>query len=385
MSIPRHVTWKTATRALMVAGAAGAVLSATLDLRQFAFSWLLAFLFFLSLSLGALFFLAAHHLCDAAWSAPIRRLLEHTACFLFPWLAVAFLPVGFLAGQIYPAQSGSRALFWVASLICLGVWTVMAHQLRRRSLEQDAAGTAICALRMRAWSAGGAAPAALALALASALWIESVSGAWRSTIYGAWFFAASAWVALPTVYFLAVALRRSGHLREVLPDRTLFFLGSLMLAFTLFHAYISYSRFFIVWNGNLPAETAWYAARGQGNWRAVAILLIFGHCVAPFLLLLRNDWKSRPALMLPFCAWAWAMHLLDLQFQIMPALHPGGPANLWSDAACLALFAGAFGEVLRRALMKSSPYPMRDPRLAEALGIHAPPTTGIATASQRGP
>lgn len=368
-------------RALILIGGAGAVASAALDVRQFAFSWLLAFLFFLSASLGALFLLLAHHLFDAAWSTPLRRVIEHTACFAFPWLAALFLPVGLLAGTLYPGTG--RGLFWAVSAVCLGVFGLLSRKLRRWSVEQDASGAALCSRRMRAWSARGALPYALALTVAAGFWIEAVSGAGRPAIGGVWFFAASAWVALFTVYALAVALRRAGPLRGVLRDGHLYYLGSLALAFTIFWAYISYCRFFIVWNGNLPAETGWEIARGQSGWRTMGLWLIVGHFAAPFLVLLRSDWKSSPRVMLPLCVWAWAMHGCDLEYQIMPALHPDGPCLTGSDAACLALFAGLFWEALRRALLKSAPYPARDPRLAEALGHHAPPTTGIATAPQR--
>src|SRR5258705_7719248 len=68
---------------------------------EFAYSWLLAFMFFLSLCLGALFLVIAHHLFDAGWSVPIRRFCEHIACLLCPWMLIAFLPIAFFAKTIY--------------------------------------------------------------------------------------------------------------------------------------------------------------------------------------------------------------------------------------------------------------------------------------------
>src|SRR6266850_6640671 len=68
--------------------------------KQFAFSWLLAFMFFLSLCAGALFLVIVHHLFDAGWSVPIRRFCEHIAN-LFPWLALLFIPIAFLAPTLY--------------------------------------------------------------------------------------------------------------------------------------------------------------------------------------------------------------------------------------------------------------------------------------------
>src|SRR5688572_33390621 len=64
--------------------------------KQFAHSYLLAFMFFLSLCLGGLFLVLIHHLFDAAWSVPIRRVAEHMA-FLLPVMAILFIPIGFMA------------------------------------------------------------------------------------------------------------------------------------------------------------------------------------------------------------------------------------------------------------------------------------------------
>src|ERR1700687_1437578 len=61
------------------------------DPRQLGYSYLLGYMFFLSLCLGALFLVLVHHLFDAAWSVPIRRYLEHITC-AFPWMFLLFLP-----------------------------------------------------------------------------------------------------------------------------------------------------------------------------------------------------------------------------------------------------------------------------------------------------
>ena len=42
---------------------------------QLGYSYLLAFMFFLSICLGGLFLVILHHLFDAMWSVPIRRVL----------------------------------------------------------------------------------------------------------------------------------------------------------------------------------------------------------------------------------------------------------------------------------------------------------------------
>src|SRR5689334_16017880 len=70
-------------------------------LQQFGYSWLLGFMFYLSLAMGGLFLVLAHHLFDASWSVPIRRYCEHLACMVLP-LAFCFIPIALLASKIYP-------------------------------------------------------------------------------------------------------------------------------------------------------------------------------------------------------------------------------------------------------------------------------------------
>jgi D-alanyl-lipoteichoic acid acyltransferase DltB (MBOAT superfamily) len=94
--------WRNVPMILMVAGGIIAALGAAFFTRQFAYAWLLAFMFFLSLCLDSLFLILAHHLFDAGWSVAIRRFCEHIASLLFPWMALLFIPIALLAKSIYP-------------------------------------------------------------------------------------------------------------------------------------------------------------------------------------------------------------------------------------------------------------------------------------------
>src|SRR2546429_6879259 len=89
--------WRSVPAKLMIVGGLLAVLGFVITLSQghierFAYSWLLAFMFFLSLCLGALWLVILHHLFDAGWSVPIRPVFEHISALLFPSVAPLFLP-----------------------------------------------------------------------------------------------------------------------------------------------------------------------------------------------------------------------------------------------------------------------------------------------------
>ena len=93
------VNWRSIPQIAAVFGLLLCIYGFVDDKQQFAFSYLTAFMFCLSVGLGSLFLVLVHHLFDAGWSVPIRRYLEHLACLLFPWLMFAFIPIGFLGPE----------------------------------------------------------------------------------------------------------------------------------------------------------------------------------------------------------------------------------------------------------------------------------------------
>ena len=133
---------------------------------NFGFSWLVAFMFFLSLGLGSLFLVLAHHLFDAGWSVATRRMCEHMASLLFPCLAILFIPIALLAPRIYSwmgpvlQKTPDHALhakfplftttgFYVVAVACFAVWWLLTNRLKFWSLKQDETGSAECTQRMR--------------------------------------------------------------------------------------------------------------------------------------------------------------------------------------------------------------------------------------------
>jgi len=97
--------------------------------------------------------------------------------------------------------------------------------------------------------------------------------------------------------------------------------------------------------------------------------------------LLRIDWKLRLDTMLPLAAWAWVMHFVDIEFQIMPALHPDSilTSGLPVDIACVLFFTGVLMKVFIVSLHRHPAYPLKDPRMSEALGLSLPPAARAAT------
>jgi len=383
--------------ALIAIGGIAALIGAVLNFKSFTFSYLTAFMFFLSLGLGGLILTILHHLFDASWSVPIRRVNEHLACLL-PWLGVLFIPIlanVLFAGpettiyewvkkidehQLDAAMAAKGALmtktgFVVIYLICFGAWTFYSRSLRKYSLEQDKTGSVQCTKAMRVLAASGVFVFAVTLTLGAIMWMKSLQHEWFSTMYGVYYFAASAWTTMATVYAITWLLARQGPLKEVMREKTYYFMGSLMFAFTVFYAYVTFFQYFIIWNANVPEETFFYVMRERGAWFGVSMVVIFGHFFVPFLGMLRIDLKLRPGYMIPMICWIWLMHYVDMSFQVMPVGYPDGPHWSWVDLGCLAFIGGVLATLFLKSLNSHPKFPQKDPRFSEAMDMYIQPYT----------
>ena len=312
-------------------------------------------------------------------------------------MAVFFIPIAVFAPKLYewmgpqlqanpdhalPAKAPlfTYTGFYLVSEACFCLWWLLASRLRYWSLQQDETGAAQCTYKMRFYASWGIFAFAITLTLAAIMWMKALQHEWFSTMYGVYYFAGSVWLTLATAYVITMILDRLDLICEVLHEHQYYFLGSLLFAFTVFYAYIHFSQYFIIWNANMPEETFWYVIREKGSWWDIGMIIIFGHFFVPFLTLLRIDVKQTFVIMAPLCLWAWLMHFFDLSFNIMPVLHPDGfPLRwLWLDLSCLAFMGGVLAKIFLRDFAAYAPYPQRDPRLLEAMGMHHPVPTQIS-------
>ena len=88
--------WRKVPNLLIGAGVLLAVVGLLSNPRQFGYSWLFAYMFYLSFALGALFLVIVHHLFDASWSVPE------------PELTLLINPLGTIAGYSIGNDMSSR-------------------------------------------------------------------------------------------------------------------------------------------------------------------------------------------------------------------------------------------------------------------------------------
>ena len=359
------------------------------QLRAFSASYLVNFMFFLSLSLGALFFVALQHLVRADWSVTVRRLAEILAKNLV-YLALLFLPilVPLLLGQtgayykwLDPQRIADDPLiqgklpylnlpFFTARAVCYFlVWGWFAWFFWKTSTRQDDSGDPTLSRRMEK-----AAPAALILfaltvSFASFDWLMSLEPAWFSTIFGLYYFAGSVVGALAAVILFAVALQADGMVRRAITVEHYHELGKLLLGFIVFWGYMAFSQYMLIWYANIPEETVWYLARQTGPWAWVTVGLLFGHLLIPFLGLLPREVKRRKILLGTWAVWMLVAHWIDVYWLVMPTFAPRRLPFGLMDVCCFTAVGCLFLAGVIHSARACALVPLRDPRLEESLGF----------------
>lgn len=418
-------SWGKAWQVCLALGVVGVVLSFIgYESKRFAFAWLFAIVTVLAIALGSLFFIFVGHLVGAAWNVVFRRVAEFNLV-LFPVLFVLFTPLYFHLDELYPwmelhhkpaahaaeARQGEQAghgehaghaeqahsvdkhdaghspqhalheetlkkkiaylnpTGWrLRTVFCFVVWTLLGLFYLRNSLRQDDDGSLEHSKKSQKWAPVTTMLFACTLTMAIIDWVMSLEPNWFSTIFGVQYFSVSVVSGFASIVLLSLAYRSEGAL-SFLNKEHYHDLGKMLFGFLVFWAYISFSQLMLIAYASIPEETTYYHLRWSGPWTQVSLLLIFGHFVVPFLLLISRNAK-RAIWPLKFgAAWILVMHVIEIHWLVMPYFEAGNLNMHWANLAALMAVGGiAFGVVFY--VTKLFPLvPVRDPRLARSLAM----------------
>jgi hypothetical protein len=347
-------------------------------------TYLVSFAFFLSISLGALFFVLLQHCTRAGWSVVVRRVAEALAGNV--WLmAVLAIPVVLGMDHLYhwtdtaaaahdPLLAGkvgflNSSFFITRLIIYFVIWGLMASFLHRTSVAQDASGDPALTLRMERLSAPGMVLFALSLNFAAFDLLMSLDPHWFSTIFGVYYFAASVVAFLAVMPKILYGLQMRGVLKNAVTVEHYHDFGKLLFGFIVFWAYIAFSQYMLIWYGNLPEETEWFLKRQTGEWTTVSLILIFGHFLVPFLLLVSRMIKRRPLLLALTGGYVVLMCWIDIYWLVIPEFSPGVARFGPLDILCLLGMNGVYSAVALFRLSRHSVVAEKDPRLEESLAF----------------
>ena len=164
-----------------------------IDRQQFFFSYLVAFAFWATITLGGLFFLLIHNTTHAMWSTVLRRIIE-MIMMTVPLMAIMVIPVLFGIHDLYhwshedavaadallqkKAAYLNTPFFIIRTVFYFSVWILLSKNLYKISRQQDGSFDPEQSEKLRRRSAPVIILFALYFTFASFDWMLSLDPHW---------------------------------------------------------------------------------------------------------------------------------------------------------------------------------------------------------------
>ena len=345
-------------------------------------SYLMGFTFIASFGLGSLFLLLLQNVTGGRWGISIRRLLEAAAGTL-PYTALMLIPVFLGMSTLYewarPEAAHDHVIqlkaaylnvpaFILRSVIFFAIWTFIVNRLLTWTRAEDR-GDALASKKFGMFSAPCIVIYALTMTFASFDWLMSIEPHWFSTMFGVRYGAGAALGSLALAVIVLNRIKDIEPMKSVVRFQLCSDIGNLMLAFTMFWAYVSFSEFLIIWCANLPEERFWYADRLQGGWQVLSLALIISHFFIPFLFLMNRSIKKRLDRLAKLAVFILFARFLDFGWTVIPSFHAADGMRI--HLLDVTTFFGLFGIwffVYLRGLSSRPLIAALSPRMKEVLG-----------------
>jgi hypothetical protein len=375
---------------------------------RFSLAYLTGYIFWFSLPLGGMALLMIGYLTKTSWGLLLRRPME-AAIRTLPLMVLLFLPIviATATGSASPywwthpedtpappptdtsaAPEGSAdkreqtiktgeymirkavaherkerdegiygflsvPAFIGVGIVLFAIWGTLIYFLdkwgKEASDETDNAKVDAALEKLKNLSGPGIIIFAITITAAATQWVMSLEPGWSSTMFPV-IFAVNQFLtcfAFCVAMFLLLVSRPP--FRDVMRPKFQLDMGTLMLAFTLFWSYTSFSQFMLVWIGNLPEEIPFFLKRSVprgGLWYCVSAALIALHFALPFLLLLFRDIKLHPVRLRAVAVYLLVICAVDVTWWIEPSAPHHGSFPFWlMDVGAILGIGGVWATV----------------------------------------
>ncbi len=353
-------------------------------------------LFWLFLVNTATFFLVICILAMSGWQVAFRRVSEALSSVV-PLMGIITLVVILCIifghrGDIYPwldsellkhdkelkGKSGflNPTFYTIASILCIGIWSLVSKKLRDFSLESDQMGTMDYETgkkwynRNILWSSYYIVAFGLTVgSIIPWLWIMSIDAHWYSTMFSWYTFGSTFVSGIALITIFVIYFKNQGQL-EFVTQEHLQDLGKFMFAFSIFWTYLWFDQFMLIWYGNIPEETIYFKIRLQGPYEGIFYLNLVLNFVCPILIFMKKATKRNYTIVTFMCILIIFGHWIDFYQMVMPGTVKFHPHMSWFEIGIPLGFAGIIMWGVGRFASRVPMTPMNHPFLKESIVHH---------------
>ncbi len=255
---------------------------------------------FLSLTLGALFWMALQAITQSGWSAAFVRVPQAMVSYLmvaailwiflffglphlFHWIhASATDPV--LAHKSpylnVPFLIGRTVLFFI-------LWIIVALRIRKLSILEDSVGGLNSFNKIEFLSKVFIFILGISFIFVGIDWLMSLDAHWFSTLFSVKFFVSAFYHGSALVGLIVIILNKLGYF-PFLSKCHLHNFSKYIFMLSIMWGYMWFIQYLLIWYGNIPEETVYYHIRREAGFQGLFLSEIFINWLFPFLFIMWN-------------------------------------------------------------------------------------------------
>ena len=202
----------------------------------------------------------------------------------------------------------------------------------------------------------------------------SIDPHWYSTMYSWYTFASTFVSGISLIAIFVVYLKNQGQL-EYVTDEHMHDLGKFMFAFSVFWTYLWFSQYMLIWYSNQPEETRYFVDRigtatEPGAYKGIFFFNLIVNFLCPLLILMKKGTKRNWTVVTFVAVLIIFGHWIDFYQMVMPGTMRAHAALMPFEFGIAALFIGIIMWSVGRYLSRHSLLAKNHPFLKESMIHH---------------
>ena len=339
--------------------------------------------YFLSVTLGATFWMAMQAITQSGWSAAYIRIPQAMSMYLVVsfvlWIFMFFGLHDIYHWTHHDAVMNDPILlhkepylnvpfFTIRYVLFFGLWIFLTQRIKKLSAEEDLHGGLSYFNKIEFTSKVYIFVLAISFSLFAIDWIMSIDAHWYSTIYAVKKFVSAFFHGVTWVAAIAIILHKMGYLPMLTKTHMQDF-GRYIFVLSIVWGYMWLSQYLLIWYANIPEETIYYVPRIMTEYKSMFYAELIINWLFPFLFLMWNRVNTSATAMLFVVGVLIIGQWVELYMSIMPSLVESHSIS-WIEVGTFFGYLGLYAFVIAWSLKRITLVPKKHPYLIESLEDH---------------